>query len=75
MFFYKNLNIQDGIFNLSRIVYRVKNGNMDLLPFKGKHSVETTPLFRVLFFNMTGSNVCLELFTEKTTEYGFTFPT
>ena len=28
-------------------------------PFKGKRPVETTPLFRAPFFNVTGSSVCL----------------
>ena len=32
MFFHKDLNIQDGIFNLPGIVYRVKNGNITAVP-------------------------------------------
>lgn len=59
MFFHKDLNIQDGMFNLPGIVYHVKNGSMDVFAFKGKHPVETTPLFRAPFFNVTGSSVCL----------------
>lgn len=59
MFFHKDLNIQDGMFNLPGIVYHVKNGSMDVFAFKGKRPVETTPLFRAPFFNVTGSSVCL----------------
>ena len=59
MFFHKDLNIQDGIFNLPGIIYHVKNGSMDVFAFKGKRPVETTPLFRAPFFNVTGSSVCL----------------
>ena len=59
MFFHKDLNIQDGIFNLPGIVYHVKNGSMDVFAFKGKRPMETTPLFRAPFFNVTGSSVCL----------------
>lgn len=59
MFFHKDLNIQDGIFNLPGIVYQVKNGSMDVFAFKGKRPVKTTPLFRAPFFNVTGSSVCL----------------
>ena len=59
MFFHKNLNIQDGMFNLPGIVYHVRNGSMDVFAFKGKRPVETTPLFRAPFFNVTGSSVCL----------------
>ena len=33
MFFHKDLNIQDGIFNLPGIVYHVKNGSMDVFAF------------------------------------------
>jgi hypothetical protein len=32
---------------------------MDVFAFKGKRPVETTPLFRAPFFNVTGSSVCL----------------
>lgn len=46
-------------FNLPGIVYHVKNGSMDVFAFKGKRPVETTPLFRAPFFNVTGSSVCL----------------
>ena len=59
MFFHKDLNIQDGMFNLPGIVYHVKNGSMDVFAFKGKRPMETTPLFRAPFFNVTGSSVCL----------------
>lgn len=59
MFFHKDLNIQDGTFNLPGIVYHVKNGSMDVFAFKGKRPMETTPLFRAPFFNVTGSSVCL----------------
>lgn len=59
MFFHKDLNIQDGMFNLPGIVYHVRNGSMDVFAFKGKRPVETTPLFRAPFFNVTGSSVCL----------------
>ena len=50
---------EDGTFNLPGIVYHVKNGSMDVFAFKGKRPVETTPLFRAPFFNVTGSSVCL----------------
>lgn len=59
MFFQKELNIQDGTFNLPGIVYHVKNGDMDVFAFKGKVLEETTPLFRAPFFNVTGSSICL----------------
>ena len=59
MFFHKDLNIQDGMFNLPGIVYHVRNGSMDVFAFKGKRPMETTPLFRAPFFNVTGSSVCL----------------
>ena len=49
----------DGMFNLPGIVYHVRNGSMDVFAFKGKRPVETTPLFRAPFFNVTGSSVCL----------------
>jgi hypothetical protein len=52
-------NIQDGTFNLPGIIYHVRNGSMDVFAFKGKRPVETTPLFRAPFFNVTGSSVCL----------------
>ena len=44
---------------LPGIVYHVKNGSMDVFAFKGKRPMETTPLFRAPFFNVTGSSVCL----------------
>lgn len=59
MFFHRNLNIQDGKFNLPGIVYHVENGDMDVFAFKGKRPTETTQLFRAPFFNVTGSSVCL----------------
>ena len=68
MFFHKDLNIQDGIFNLPGIVYHAKNGSMDVFAFKGKRPVETTPLFRAPLFNVTGSSVCLGQFVGVTTE-------
>lgn len=74
MFFHKDLNIQDGMFNLPGIVYHVKNGNMDVFAFKGKRPVETTPLFRAPFFNVTGSSVCLGSILWKSHRTRLSFP-
>lgn len=59
MFFHKNLNIEDGIFNLPGIIYYVRNERMEVYAFKGKYPNETTALFRAPFFNVTGASVCL----------------
>lgn len=59
MFFHKDLNIQDGTFDLPGIVYHVRNGHMDVYAFKGRRPSETAPLFRAPFFNVTGASVCL----------------
>ena len=59
MFFHKELNIQDACSICRELSNHVKNGSMDVFAFKGKRPMETTPLFRAPFFNVTGSSVCL----------------
>lgn len=59
MFFCKNLNIEDGEFNLPGIIYVVEKGRMDVYSFRGETPRKTDRLYLAPYFNVSGSSVCL----------------
>lgn len=59
MFFYKELNIKDGEYNLPGLIYIVSEGKLCMYAFKGKKPGENTELFLAPFFNASSTYVCL----------------
>lgn len=59
MFFHKNLNMENGEYNLPGLVYIVSGGSLCMYAFKGKKPGTNTELFLAPFFNVSSRSVCL----------------
>lgn len=59
MFFHKNLNMEDGEYNLPGLVYIVSDNSLCIYAFKGKKPGINTELFLAPFFNVSSLSVCL----------------
>lgn len=59
MFFHKNLNMENGEYDLPGLVYIVSGGSLCMYAFKGKKPGANTELFLAPFFNVSSMSVCL----------------
>lgn len=59
LFFHKNLNIANGLYDLPGVVYIASDNRLCIYAFKGKRPTPNTELFLAPFFNVSSESVCL----------------
>jgi len=59
MFFTKKLNIENGEYHLSGIIYDTNGDNLNVYAFKGEKPKSESRLYKTPLFNVTDESVCL----------------